>query len=293
MAGRGRINSVAGRNPQPAHRGSSFALSFLLLPGPKRAAIRQVYAFCRALDDVSDDVNPIEEKKRRLAFWREELGRCYAGKATQPVGKALQEAIREFQLTRTHFEELLQGIEMDLTISRYENFVHLSQYCYRVAGTIGLLCLEIFGCPDSDSRDYAIALGLAFQITNILRDVKEDAGRGRIYLPMDELRRFGYTESELMAHTYNEPFIQLMSYQAARAEDYFQRASELLKPEYRRRLIASEIMATVYFALLQRIKASRFQVFDRPIRLSRPYKITLALRAALMNRMGIGRVVSA
>jgi phytoene synthase len=270
---------------------SNFALSFLFLPGPQREAIERVYAFCRALDDVSDSALSPEEKKRRLEFWREELGRCYDGRGTHPIILPLQQTVKEFRLTRTNFEELLQGVEMDLTISRYANFVHLSQYCYRVAGTVGLICIEIFGCPED--HDYAVALGIAFQLTNILRDVKDDAQRGRIYLPQDDLRRFGYTEAELLSSTYNDPFVELMRFETERAGDYFRRAADLLKPEHRRQLIASEIMAAIYSGLLRRIKAVRYNVFKNRVRLSKPRKLALAFKTALMNRIGAGRTLPA
>jgi phytoene synthase len=274
---------------QMTHRESNFAPSFLFLPGPQREAIERVYAFCRALDDVSDSALSPEEKKRRLEFWREELGRCYDGRGTHPIILPLQQTVKEFRLTRTHFEELIQGIEMDLTISRYANFVHLSQYCYRVAGTVGLICIEIFGCRDE--RDYAVSLGIAFQITNILRDIRDDAQRGRIYLPQDDLRRFGYTEAELMNSTYNEPFVELMRFEAERAGDYFRRAADLLKPEHRRQLIASEIMAAIYSALLRKIKTVRYNVFEQRVHLSKPRKLALAVKTALMNRIGVGHTI--
>ncbi|HTN43509.1 MAG TPA: presqualene diphosphate synthase HpnD [Nitrospiria bacterium] len=274
---------------QSRHRESNFAPSFLFLPGPQREAIERVYAFCRALDDVSDSALNPEEKKRRLEFWRAELSRCYDGRGTHPIILPLQKTVKEFRLTRTHFEELIQGVEMDLTTSRYANFVHLSQYCYRVAGTVGLICIEIFGCPDE--RDYAVALGIAFQITNILRDVKDDAQRGRIYLPQDDLRRFGYTEAELMKSAYNEPFVELMRFEAERAGDYFRRAADLLKPEHRRQLIAPEIMAAIYSALLRRIQTVRYNVFEHRVRLSKPRKLALAVKTALMIRTGIGHPI--
>ena len=275
------------------HRGSSFALSFLFMSRPKRAALQRVYAFCHLLDDLSDGPNSLVEKQSQMDFWRGELDAAYHEKAKHPVTQALGLSIAEFHLTRKHFEEMLQGIEMDFTINRYEDFAHLSQYCYRVAGTVGLICLEIFGCPKKDCQDYAVALGLAFQITNILRDVKEDQERGRIYLPLTDLRHFGYTESDLMAHAYNHRFVELMRFQADRAEDYFHRAADLLKPEYRKRLIAPEIMTAVYYALLRRIQSLQYNVFENRIRLSRPHKLTLALRAALANRLQLGRVTPA
>ncbi|HUK56841.1 MAG TPA: presqualene diphosphate synthase HpnD [Nitrospiria bacterium] len=278
---------------QAAHRSSNFAPSFLFLPGPQREAIERVYAFCRVLDDVSDGALSPQEKKRRLEFWREELNRCYAGRGTHAVVIPLQKTVEEFKLTRTYFEELLQGVEMDLTVSRYANFVHLSQYCYRVAGTVGLICIEIFGCPRESYKDYAVALGIAFQITNILRDLKDDAQRGRIYLPQDDLRRFGYTEAELLNSTYNESFAELMRFETERAGDYFRRAAELVQPEHRRQLIASEIMAAIYSALLHQIRDARYNVFERRVRLSKPRKLALALKTALMNRIGGARAVTA
>lgn len=276
--------------PRTIHRNSNFAFSFLFLPRPQREAIERVYAFCRTLDDVSDSALSREEKKRQLEFWRNELDRCYAGNAEHPITASLQETVQKFGLTRIYFDDLLQGIEMDFTIARYSSFVQLSQYCYRVAGVVGLICLEIFGCPNE--RDYAVALGIAFQITNILRDVKDDALRGRIYLPQDDLLRFGYTEAELFNSTYNDRFVELMRFEAERAGDYFRRAADLLKPKDRKQLIASEIMAAIYSALLQEIKTARYNVFDQRIRLSKPRKLTLALKTALMNRIGIGRAIT-
>ena len=277
--------------PRTTHRNSNFAFSFLFLPRPQREAIRRVYVFCRALDDVSDGPLRPDEKKRQLEFWRNEMDRCYAGKAQHPITVALQETVQQFHLTRTHFEELLQGVEMDFTVSRYPNFVHLSQYCFRVAGAVGLICLEIFGCPNE--RDYAVALGIAFQLTNILRDIKDDAQRGRIYLPQEDLLRFGYTENDLLNSVYNESFVELMRFEAERAGDYFRRAADLLKPEHRKQLIASEIMAATYSELLNRIKAVRYNVFEHRVRLSKPHRLALALKTALMNRTGIGRAITA
>jgi len=272
------------------HRTSNFAFSFLSLARHQRVAIERVYAFCRAVDDVSDSSLGPEEKKRRLDYWRSELNLAFAGKAENPITAALQESIREFGLVRPYFEELLDGFEMDLTVNRYMNFVQLSQYCYRVAGTVGLICLNIFGCPKE--QDYAVALGIALQITNILRDIREDAQRGRIYLPQDDLHRFGYTEAELFSGTYNDRFVQLMQFEAERARDYFRRAADLLRPECRRRLLAPEIMAAVYSALLKRIQSSGYRVLDNRIHLSKSQKAYLALRTAVLNRFGMGRNLS-
>ncbi len=279
--------------PGPTHRESNFAPSFVFLRRPQREAILRLYSFCRALDDVSDSSLPPEEKRRLLEHWESELRLCYEGTPGEPIMRELKKTIQDFHIGREPLVELLDGVRMDLDISRYRNFVQLSQYCYRVAGTVGVICLDIFNCPKEKCRDYAVALGLAFQITNILRDIKEDAGRGRIYLPQDELLHFGYTEEEMLSGVYNDRFVNLMRFQAERATDYFRRAADLLPPQYRRRLLASEIMAETYFALLKKIEALGYNVFDQPIRISRPHKYSLAARTAIKNVLGLGRLVPA
>jgi phytoene synthase len=261
---------------------SNFYYSFLFLPQAKREAIHRVYAFCRAVDDVADGALPDRDKKSLIEEWRKELDRCYAGRPTHPITQALLPSIRTFHLTRDHFEELINGVEMDLTTTRYETFNELSRYCYRVAGTVGLLCLEIFEALADRYRDYAIHLGTAVQLTNILRDLKSDAERGIIYLPQEDLRRFGYSEEELRSSTYNDRFIRLMQYECQRAHELYRKADSLLKPEDRRRVFASLIMAKIYRSLLQRIESSRYNVFSEKAALSAPFKFLVAFRTWLL-----------
>ena len=276
---------------QAVHQASSqsnFYYSFFFLPKEKRDAIYQVYRFCRVVDDVVDSTQSREEKKRQLQQWRQELGRCYTGQPGHPITQSLLEPIRTFGLSRTYFEELIQGVERDIHTTRYESFHDLSEYCYDVAGTVGLLCLQIFGVSFQRYRDYAVSLGTAFQLTNILRDLKTDAARGRIYLPLEDLRKFGYSEKDLLAGVYNNNFIALMQYEHDRAKQFYQQAHALLLPQDRKRLIASEIMSAIYSSLLKRIKDIHYDVFTHSITLSTYKKFLIALR----TRFSIGRPVS-
>jgi len=262
---------------------SSFYYSFLFLPKKQREAIYRVYAFCRAMDDVVDGSLSKEEKGSRMAEWRKELDRCYAGHPTHSITRSLLHPIRTFGLTRGHFEELINGVEMDLTITRYETFTELSRYSYRVASAVGLLCLEIFGCTENRHKDYAIKLGTAFQLTNILRDLKTDAARGRIYLPLEDLQRFGYSEEELLSHTYNGRFIALMQHECRRAREIYREAEALLLPQDRRPLIASLIMTAIYRSLLRRIEVIHYNVFMQKAILSAPMKFFIAFRVWLLT----------
>jgi 15-cis-phytoene synthase len=258
---------------------SNFYYSFLFLPRDQRDAIQKVYHFCRIVDDIVDEDRPDEEKITLIANWREELDRCYEGHPSHPVTQSLLGPISAFGLSREHFEDLIRGVETDLRASRYETIDELLRYCYGVAGCVGLLCLEIFGVPVSRYRDYAISLGAAFQLTNILRDLKADAERGRIYLPLEELRRFGYSEAELLGSVYNDSFRKLMEFQYERTRSFYQRAAAMVKPEDRKRMVASEIMASIYASILDRIRESGYRVFDQTISLPPHRKFLTALRA--------------
>jgi 15-cis-phytoene synthase len=268
---------------------SNFYYSFLFLPKKERDAIYQVYRFCRAVDDVVDGTQPREEKKRQIQQWRQELDRCYAGQPGRPITQSLLKPIRAFGLSRVYFEELLRGVERDIHTTRYETFNDLSEYCYDVAGTVGQLCLQIFGVSLQRYRDYAVSLGTAFQLTNILRDLKTDAARGRIYLPLEDLRKFGYTEKDLLACVYNDNFIALMQYEYDRARRFYQQAHALLLPQDRKRLVASEIMSAIYSTLLKRIQDVHYDIFTHSITLSVYQKLLIALR----TRIGISRPVPA
>jgi 15-cis-phytoene synthase len=256
---------------------SNFYYSFLFLAKDKRQAMYAVYAFCRSVDDIADGQASGAEKRGRLDEWRCELDRCYEGKAGHPISVRLAQSMRRFPIPKELFEELIAGVEMDLTQHRYPTFHDLYEYCYRVAGVVGLMCIEIFGYRNPKAKDYAINLGVALQLTNIMRDVRVDAERGRIYLPQEELARFGYTEEELLRGAYTPTFVELMRFSAARARRYFQNARELLAAEDRRSLVAAEIMGAIYYRLLEAIEASGYRVFDRTITLPTTHKLWIAL----------------
>jgi phytoene synthase len=266
--------------------GSNFYYAFLFLPRRKREAMYALYAFCRTVDDAVDQGGGSPGDQRRvLAEWRAELRRAYQGRPTQPIAVRLSEVIRDFPIPREHLEAILDGVEMDIDKRRYASFEELYEYCYRVAAAVGLASIEIFGYSDLRARDYAVNLGIALQLTNIMRDLKTDAERGRIYLPLDELRRFGYAEDDLLRGRYTQAFFELMRFQADRTHAYYRAARAALPRVDRRRLAAAEIMGVIYRALLRAIEARRFRVFDRRIRLSTPRRLTLAagvyLRAQL------------
>ena len=266
--------------------GSNFYYAFLFLPRRKREAMYALYAFCRTVDDAVDQGSGSPGDQRRvLAEWRAELRRVYLGRPTQPIAVRLAEVIRDFPIPREHLEAILDGVEMDIDKRRYASFEELYEYCYRVAAAVGLASIEIFGYSDLRARDYAVNLGIALQLTNIMRDLKTDAERGRIYLPLDELRRFGYAEDDLLRGRYTQAYFELMRFQADRTHAYYRAARAALPRADRRRLAAAEIMGVIYRALLRAIEARRFRVFDRRIRLSTPRRLALAagvyLRAQL------------
>lgn len=258
--------------------GSNFYYSFLFLPRRKREAMYALYAFCRTVDDAVDQgAGTVSEQRRSLADWRAELGRAYEGHPTQPIAVHLAQIVRTFPIQRQHLEAILDGVEMDIDKRRYATFEELFEYCYRVAAAVGLACIEIFGYIDPRARDYALNLGVALQLTNILRDLRADAERGRIYLPLDELRRFGYREEDLLQGRYTQAYLELMRFQADRTHAYYRAARAALPRVDRRRLLAAEIMGAIYHALLEAIEARRFRVFGERVRLSAPRKLALAL----------------
>jgi phytoene synthase len=257
---------------------SNFAYAFRLLGPERRHALHAVYAFCRFVDDIADDEGH-REPAPLLARWRDELERVYAGSPTHPIGHALADAARRFDLRQQHFADLMRGVEMDLTRTRYASFDELHEYCYLVASTVGLLCIEIFGYREASARDYAVDLGIAFQLTNILRDVLEDGRRRRIYLPLEDLRRFDCTEEELLRGRYSARLGALMAFECGRARAYYLRARGALAPADRASLAAAEAMRLIYERLLDRIEARHFDVFGAKVTLPRYQKITLAMAA--------------
>jgi len=257
---------------------SNLALAFILLPKPRRDAMSVLYAFCREVDDVADeDLVPVEKRREQLAARREDVRKaCEDGNPQFAVNRELQPVIREFQLPFALFDELIQGCEMDLQIKRYENYEQLELYCYRVASVVGLLSIGIFGYRNPASRDYAIYLGKALQLTNILRDVRTDAERGRIYLPQSELVRFNVSEQEILNFEYSDRFRNLAESVAARAKKFYQLARETLPAEDRRAMVAAELMGSVYWRLLRKLERQQFNVFGpEPTRLSKGQKILL------------------
>jgi squalene synthase HpnD len=260
--------------------GSNLALSFAALPAPERRAMSVFYAFCRVVDDVADSTElPVEEKRRQLGQWREEIRRAYLDQPLTPLGRELAQIIRTYLIAPAPLEEILHGVEMDLEITRYPDFALLDRYCYRVASAVGLVSIDIFGCRDPRSRDYAVALGMAFQLTNILRDVKKDASFGRIYLPLDELEAFGVSEAEIVEGRWSERMRQLFRFQHHRARHYFAKAHRLMVPSDRPKLIAAEIMRGVYEGLLNEIERRNFDVMSSPVRLGKLAKARLVFRA--------------
>jgi squalene synthase HpnD len=249
---------------------SNLALAFAALPPAERRGMSIFYAFCRVVDDVADSTElPLEEKQRQLGEWRKEVRRAYMETPLTPLGREMQEIIRTYLIAPTPLEEILNGMEMDMSILRYPSFALLDQYCYRVASAVGLVSIDIFGCRDPRTRDYAVALGMAFQLTNILRDVKKDASFGRIYLPLDEMAAFGVSEDDIMQGRFNEKMRQLFRFQALRARHYYAKAHRLMVPSDRKKLLAAEIMRTGYEELLNKIERRNFDVMTVPVKNNR------------------------
>ncbi|HVN88033.1 MAG TPA: presqualene diphosphate synthase HpnD [Candidatus Binatia bacterium] len=257
---------------------SNFYYAFRLLPPDRRDALYAVYAFCRFVDDIADE-DGRRDPATLLARWRDEVARVYDGSTQHPIGRALADAARRLPLERQHFLGLIRGVEMDLTRRRYATFEELYEYCYLVASTVGLLCIEIFGYHHASARDYAVDLGVAFQLTNILRDVMEDAQRGRIYLPLNDLHSFDCSESDLLSGHYTPHVGALMAFECGRARAYYLRARGALASEDRTSLAPAEAMRLIYEHLLDRIEARHFNVFGPKVTLPRYQKLTLALAA--------------
>ncbi len=270
---------------------TNFYYSFIFLPRAKRRAIEAVYAFARRGDDLADGTLPREEADRALAEYRALINAFYApegagGPATSDVPEfaSLGDAVRRFKIPRRYFDDLAQGFELDLAMNGqapYRTFPELERYCYCVAGTIGLIAIEIFGYRNPSARDYALNLGTALQLVNILRDLESDARRGRVYLPLEDLSHFGLTPKDIRAGRYNEAFVKLMEFECERAEQYFDAARRSLAPEDRRSMVAAEIMGAIYWRLLERIRARRYHVYGKRVRLSRWAKFWTALRVYL------------
>ncbi|MDK3156626.1 presqualene diphosphate synthase HpnD [Kamptonema cortianum] len=266
--------------------GSNLAFCFAFLPPPRKRGMTVYYAFCRVVDDIADDTaTSLDEKKAQLEECRIEIDRCYEGRATTALGRDIQLLLHEFPtIPKDYFDELIKGVEMDLTIKRYGTFEDLRQYCYRVASVVGLTSIEIFGYRNHSAKQYAIDLGLAFQLTNILRDIKKDALNDRIYIPQEELTRFNYPESDLMAFKETPAFLELARFQCQRAEEYYAKAKSHLAPEDRRAMVAAESMRAVYHKILEKLATENFPVMRKDVSLCKWHKLWLITRTFLFCR---------
>lgn len=264
-----------------AKSGSSFYYSFLFLPPERRRAITALYAFCREVDDVVDECAEAEVARTKLAWWRKEIAGTFAGSAQHPVAQALIPVVRAFKLQQIHFEDIIDGMEMDLHYNRYPDFATLQSYCYRVAGVVGLIAAEIFGYRDPATLKYAENLGTAFQLTNIIRDVGEDARRSRVYLPLDELGRFGISATDIVHLHDSEELRRLIEFQIERAEQYYERAFASLPPEDRKSQRPGLVMAAIYRTVLKKIRNGGCKVLDRRTSLTPIRKLWIAWRTWL------------
>jgi phytoene synthase len=264
---------------------TSFYYSFSLLPPKQREAIHTVYAFCRQTDDIADESGDERKKIAMLRKWRRELGRALHGQSAFAILNQLNATARQFHIPVDHFYELIRGVEMDLTRTRYRTFDELKEYCYLVASSVGLMCRQIFGYRNESTRDYAINLGIALQLTNILRDVKDDAKLGRIYIPLEDMERFGYTEDDLLNFRYTPEFVNLMRFECERAKTYFDIARSALKDEDKYYFFAARIMWSIYAHILNKIERANYNVFEQTISLPRPLKLLITFRYWLSHRL--------
>jgi phytoene synthase len=277
---------------QPADvmaRKTSFYYSFLVLPGDQRRAIVAVWDFCRAVDDAVDEspapLGTPSSRRAAVEFWRDELARCYDGAAPlTPQGQRLQPFVGRLDLPRECFDDLIDGIAMDLDTTRYRTFADLLEYCRRVASAVGLVCIKIFGCQSEAAREYAVNLGIALQLTNILRDIPDDLANGRLYLPLDDLAACDCTTEELAAGQPTDAVRRLIRFECRRAHEFYARACAERPPAERRRLVAAEIMRAVYFEILRQIERRDYDVFAARVRVPRPRQALIALKQWLWTR---------
>jgi phytoene synthase len=258
-------------------RDTSFSYSFLVLPAAQRRAIGVVWDFCRAVDDAVDEAPDPAIAAAEVVKWREEVGRLFSDDIPHtPQARNLKPCVAEFSLSRQPFDDLVDGVEMDVRRTRYETFDELTGYCRRVASAVGVMCIEVFGCRDA--KDYAFNLGLALQLTNIIRDIKADLGQGRVYLPQEDLRRFGVTEGALAAGVMTEAIRKLLAHECQRARHYYAAAAQAMPHEDSRRLVAAEIMGGIYFEILQRIERRDYDVFSERVRVPKLQRARIALQ---------------
>lgn len=265
---------------------SNFFWAFVFLDRDRRDAIFSAYAFARHTDDLVDEADSVDDARSGLTTWRNELAACYAGRPSTPITMALHDMLERFPIPAQHFEALIDGVEMDLTHRRYESFETLYAYCYRVAAAVGLICIEIFGYRNPRTRDYAERLGIALQLTNILRDIAEDATRDRIYIPADELNRFGCSESGILQSRHDDAFTDLMAFQVARAKRYYQGAAASLAPEDTKAMFAAETMGSIYRGILDRIEGRNYRVLEGRVTIPTATKVGIAVKNYARSRWG-------
>ncbi|GJI93383.1 phytoene synthase [Duganella caerulea] len=259
-----------------AQSGSSFYYSFLFLPQERRRAITALYAFCREVDDTVDECTDESIARIKLAWWRKEIANMYEGQQTHPVTQALQPHLSAYNLQQQHLQAIIDGMEMDLNQTRYLDYAALTKYCWHVASVVGILSASIFGATKPETLLYAEKLGHAFQLTNIIRDVGEDARKGRIYLPINELQQFNVTAADLLNARHSENFEKLMAFQAARAQKVYDEAFALLPKEDRRAQRPGLMMSAIYRTLLDEVQADGFHVLTQRISLTPIRKLWLA-----------------
>ncbi len=278
-----RVSPDAYCQKKASQSGSSFYYSFLFLPPQRRRAITAFYAFCREVDDVVDECTDPDVARSTLAWWHAEVAAIYTGQARHPVALALAALLPAFRIREEHLHEIIDGMQMDLTKHRYRDFAELKPYCHRVAGVVGLVSAEIFGYTNARTLDYAENLGMAFQLTNIIRDVGEDARRDRVYLPLDELAQFNVSVADILHARHSDAFEQLMRFQTERALGYYREALRLLPAEDRRAQRAGLVMAAIYQTLLDEIRADGMRVLNQRTSLTPLRKLWIAWRTWLRN----------
>ena len=267
-----------------AKSGSSFYYSFLFLPEKQRQAIIALYAFCREVDDTVDEISDADVARKKLEWWRFEISQTFKGEASHPVGKALQTAIKNFDLHEEYFMEIIDGMEMDLDQFSYQQFKHLALYCHRAASVVGLLSVEIFGYQDRNTLKYAENLGMALQLTNIIRDVREDAERGRIYLPQEDLQKFNVKTDDLLALKSSDELTACLKFETDRARHYYQLAMDALPDNDRYSQRTGLIMAAIYEATLDEIEHDGFNVMQHRVSLTPLRKLWIAWRTARQQK---------
>lgn len=274
---------------------SNFLYSFSFLPKEERLAMHSIYAFCSYIDNIVDDspnTDPkvIEKKLKRLAWWQKELDKVYSGAYSGKYLKPFEYIVKRFDIPKQYFVTLIDGCRTDLVRNTYDTFEDLKEYCYGVASIVGLISIEIFGYKYEETKNYAINLGYALQLTNIMRDIKVDKDRGYFYIPQEDLDAFSYSRDDIINEVYNENFVELMRYQAKRARQYYHNARTMLRPDEKPTIVAAEIMDAIYYRLLEKIELNDFNIYKKKIRVSNAHKFMTALKHWLSVGIFISRI---